>query len=271
MLFKDTLAKFLENFNYDSVLSYSSCFLLVGNTFTGKTSSVKQLIKDYDVKELNDCYSAREMRENIIKTLKTKLLEDITFNVKKKVILIDNLDVISSLDNTVFGTLHKLLESNICHNAPIIGIITLHKYFHISNTFIELSKKVKTEYTDTIELVKYIDPNILYFQTLPEYLKKNVLSCFKNQLLNYFYTLRAYMKYDKLYEYDKEIANNFLDVVKMLKYDKRSTGYLRIRKNEIEIKHIPQNKKKNKNKKHDYYPFNELSGYYLTRYFLTTK
>ena len=50
MLFKDTLAKFLENFNYDSVLSYSSCFLLVGNTFTGKTSSVKQLIKDYDVK-----------------------------------------------------------------------------------------------------------------------------------------------------------------------------------------------------------------------------
>jgi hypothetical protein len=68
----------------------------------------------------NNCYNSAELNDIIFKSTTSSLVQQLTNNIRKKVIIIDNFDCIYMADKTINATLLKILVDNKIKNIPII-------------------------------------------------------------------------------------------------------------------------------------------------------
>jgi len=115
----------LKTFNYNLKISKDSCIIVTGKTGIGKTYSINKICsmtKNYEVININNnnCYNSAELYDIIFKSTTSSLIQQLTNNIKKKVIIIDNFDCIYMADKTINATLLKILIDNKIKNIPII-------------------------------------------------------------------------------------------------------------------------------------------------------
>ena len=125
IFYKDIL-NWLKNFNYNLKISKDSCIIITGKTCIGKTYSINKIcsIINYDIININNnnCFNSTELSDIIFKSTTSSLVQQLTNNIKKKVIIIDNFDCIYMADKTINTTLLKILIDNKIKNIPIICI-----------------------------------------------------------------------------------------------------------------------------------------------------
>jgi len=125
IFYKDIL-NWLKNFNYNLKISKDSCIIITGKTCIGKTYSINKIcsIINYDIININNnnCFNSTELTDIIFKSTTSSLIQQLTNNIKKKVIIIDNFDCIYMADKTINTTLLKILLDNKIRNIPIICI-----------------------------------------------------------------------------------------------------------------------------------------------------
>jgi hypothetical protein len=121
------ILKWLQNFNYISKISKNSCILVSGKTCIGKTYSINKICSaiNYEIVAINNnnCFNSEELIELIFKSTTSSLIQQLTNNIKKKVIIIDNFDCIYISDKKIAITLLKLLNEGKIKNIPIICIV----------------------------------------------------------------------------------------------------------------------------------------------------
>jgi hypothetical protein len=114
----------LKTFNYNLKISKDSCIIVTGKTCIGKTYSINKICSmiNYEVININNnnCYNSAELNDIIFKSTTSSLVQQLTNNIRKKVIIIDNFDCIYMADKTINATLLKILVDNKIKNIPII-------------------------------------------------------------------------------------------------------------------------------------------------------
>jgi hypothetical protein len=115
--------------SYDNkYLNINSCLLITGNSGIGKTHIINKIIEELNLFciniDINNCSSSDEFVDFIIKSITSSLIQNLTNNHnKKKIILIDNFDILLSLDATINISLLKILsKNNNLKHIPIICI-----------------------------------------------------------------------------------------------------------------------------------------------------
>jgi len=86
----------LKTFNYNLKISKDSCIIVTGKTGIGKTYSINKICsmtKNYEVININNnnCYNSAELYDIIFKSTTSSLIQQLTNNIKKKVIIIDKI------------------------------------------------------------------------------------------------------------------------------------------------------------------------------------
>jgi hypothetical protein len=114
----------LKTFNYNLKISKDSCIIVTGKTCIGKTYSINKICSmiNYEIINIsnNNCYNSAELNDIIFKSTTSSLVQQLTNNIRKKVIIIDNFDCIYMADKTINATLLKILVDNKIKNIPII-------------------------------------------------------------------------------------------------------------------------------------------------------
>lgn len=126
--------------------SPGTTLFVLGATGVGKTHAVKEICKDTAFWiDSTKCATAKELREIVNTQLKTNIVATLTgTEVSKKIIVIDELDVLYHMDRGVLSYISEISQ-------------TTHVIIVISN--VTLDKKIKAS-TDK--------PNIIYFSAMSE-------------------------------------------------------------------------------------------------------
>jgi hypothetical protein len=120
------ILEWVRDFNYDTRISINSCIIITGISCIGKTYSINSICSylNYEIISIDNstCYNSIQLRDVIHKTTSSSLLQILTNNIRKKVIIIDNFDCIFMADKTINITLLKILKDSVMKNIPIICI-----------------------------------------------------------------------------------------------------------------------------------------------------
>jgi len=120
------ILEWIRNFNYDTKISINSCIIVTGISCIGKTHSINSICTylNYEIISIDNstCYNSIQLRDIIHKTTSSSLLQILTNNIRKKIIIIDNFDCIFMADKTINITLLKILKDSAMKNIPIICI-----------------------------------------------------------------------------------------------------------------------------------------------------
>lgn len=107
-------------------ISINSCIFISGNTGIGKTYSINKICELLDLYIINidnnNCNSSEKIIEIINKSTSRSIYEIFTNNNKNKIIIIDELDTLLSIDRTISLTLLNILLKEKNKNIPIICI-----------------------------------------------------------------------------------------------------------------------------------------------------
>lgn len=109
-------------------LSFNSCLLISGVSGSGKTHLINKIIKDLGLFlitiDSNNCSSSIQFVDLLMKSFISSLIQILTNNNSKKIIVIDDFDILNSLDNTINTSLFNfVLNNQKLKNIPIIIII----------------------------------------------------------------------------------------------------------------------------------------------------
>lgn len=127
----DNVKKWIINTYKQKYLNLNSCLFVSGNSGIGKTYGINKIIIEdlnlFVIKiDINNCSSSQEFTDLIIKSVTSSLMQTLTNNLNKKIIIIDDFDVLLSLDSTINIALLKILtKNNNLKNIPIICISSL--------------------------------------------------------------------------------------------------------------------------------------------------
>jgi hypothetical protein len=148
-------------------LSFNSCLFISGVSGSGKTYLINKIIKDLDLFlisiDSNNCSSSTQFTDLLTKSFISSLIQILTNNNLKKIIVIDDFDILNSIDNTINLALYNfILNNQKLKNIPIIVIVNNDIIKKIG----EIKKKCKI-----IEINKLDEYEI--FNILKNY-KKNI-------------------------------------------------------------------------------------------------
>ena len=126
----DNVKKWILDIYTQKYLNLNSCLFVSGNSGIGKTYGINKIIKDLNLFvikiDINNCCSSEEFTDLIIKSITSSLMQTLTNNLNQKIIIIDDFDVLLSLDSTINIALLKILtKNNNLKNIPIICISSL--------------------------------------------------------------------------------------------------------------------------------------------------
>jgi hypothetical protein len=109
-------------------LSFNSCLFISGVSGSGKTYLINKIIKDLDLFlisiDSNNCSSSTQFTDLLTKSFISSLIQILTNNNLKKIIVIDDFDILNSIDNTINLALYNfILNNQKLKNIPIIVIV----------------------------------------------------------------------------------------------------------------------------------------------------
>lgn len=109
-------------------LSFNSCLFISGVSGSGKTYLINKIIKDLDLFlisiDSNNCSSSIQFTDLLTKSFISSLIQILTNNNLKKIIVIDDFDILNSIDNTINLALYNfILNNQKLKNIPIIVIV----------------------------------------------------------------------------------------------------------------------------------------------------
>lgn len=122
------IKNWLDDFykNYKSTISINSCIFVSGISGIGKTYSINkicEILNLYVIKiDNSNCDSSDKLIDIINKSKTQSIYQIFTNNNLSKVIIIDELDTILSIDRTISITLLNILSKEKIKNIPIICI-----------------------------------------------------------------------------------------------------------------------------------------------------
>lgn len=109
-----------------SKLSYDSCLFITGKSGIGKTYIINKICNDLDLFIINinsiNCSNSKQFIDLLYKSFVSSLIQQLTNNMKKKIIIIDDFETLLSFDSTINVNLLNFLNTNHKH-IPIICII----------------------------------------------------------------------------------------------------------------------------------------------------
>ena len=107
-------------------LSYNSCLFITGKTGIGKTFIINKICNDLDLFIINinsnNCCNSKQLIDLLYKSFVSSLIQQLTNNTQKKIIIIDEFETLLSFDSTININLLNFLNTNHKH-IPIICII----------------------------------------------------------------------------------------------------------------------------------------------------
>lgn len=110
-------------------LSFDSCLFISGISGSGKSYLINKIIKDLNLFQIsidsNNCLSSLQLIDFLNKSFNSSLIQILTNNTSNKIIVIDDFDVLNSIDNTINLSIYNFIFNNIgkLKNIPIIIII----------------------------------------------------------------------------------------------------------------------------------------------------
>jgi nucleoside-triphosphatase THEP1 len=112
--------------DYSGKITISNLLFVCGNSGIGKSYSVQKICSSFDLDiiniTINTCISSSELSDNIIKASSSSLVQQLTCQNKKKIILIDEFESMMAIDRTINTTLLNILSQSKIKKIPIICI-----------------------------------------------------------------------------------------------------------------------------------------------------
>jgi hypothetical protein len=114
--------------NPEKKISFKSCIIIYGNSGIGKTHKIKEICNELNLKVINfnisNASSSSEFEDLLFKSITVNSFEDIFSNKikEKKIILLDNYEILLSIDRTINNTLYNILNTKKYKNISIICI-----------------------------------------------------------------------------------------------------------------------------------------------------
>jgi len=125
----DIIKNWIINSYDNKKLSFDSCIFMSGYSGIGKTYSINNLCKNLELFIINidsfNCSTSAQLSDLLYKSFVSSLIQTLTNNNARKIIIIDDFDILLSLDSTINITLHNFIQSNAnkLKHIPIICII----------------------------------------------------------------------------------------------------------------------------------------------------
>jgi hypothetical protein len=122
------LFRFLNDFKYSGTISEKSCICIEGCSGIGKTYAVSKICNylkmtivsvDYSIYQSNTS-TGQKFTNFIIKTATSSLIEDISGQDLKKVILLDEFDNLCMQDKSVNSQIKNIIQTGSIKNIPFI-------------------------------------------------------------------------------------------------------------------------------------------------------
>lgn len=128
----ERISAFMQTFEYKSSIAPSSCIIVSGNHGIGKTTIVDQLCTEhaYSVHAINEsnCCTSKELLDLVQKAacctrILSQFEDDASKTTKrKKIVVLDNLEVLIGFDRTISTTLCSMLKASKGPDIPIVCI-----------------------------------------------------------------------------------------------------------------------------------------------------
>lgn len=118
----------IDSYN-NKKLSFDSCIFISGYSGIGKTYSINNLCKNLELFIINidsfNCSTSAQLSDLLYKSFVSSLIQTLTNNNSRRIIIIDDFDILLSLDSTINITLYNFIQtnSNKLKHIPIICII----------------------------------------------------------------------------------------------------------------------------------------------------
>lgn len=110
-------------------ISLDNFLFVTGNSGIGKTFSIQKICKDLELHVVylntNNCSSSAELTDNLVKTTTSSLLQVLTNDLRKKIIVIDEFESMMAIDRTINTTLLNILMDKKLKRIPIICISSI--------------------------------------------------------------------------------------------------------------------------------------------------
>jgi len=110
-------------------LSLNSCLFIYGNSGIGKSYTINKIVKELDLFIVNinsyNCNSSAVLVDILYKSYVSSLIQILTNNNQKKIIIIDDFDILMAIDNTINISLYNFIVNNTnkLKHIPIICIL----------------------------------------------------------------------------------------------------------------------------------------------------
>jgi hypothetical protein len=206
----DFVKKWIIDSYSNKYLSYNSCLFITGNSGIGKSYSISKLSNDLDLFIINinsyNCSSSKQLNDLLYKAFVSSLLQSLTNNTQKKIIIIDEFETLLSFDSTI--NIHLLHFLNTSHkHIPIICLCSndiIKKIGEIKKKCLIYELPTLTDIEIHNILLSY-NPSIL-FKESTEIIKKsnyNIKKCI--QIISNTY----YNNNDDIFDITELYSNNF--------------------------------------------------------------
>ncbi len=178
------IKNWILNINNSPKLSLNSCLFISGASGSGKSYIINKIANQLDLFIIhinsNNCSTSSQLNDFLTKSFVSSLIQILTNNNSKKIIIIDDFDVLLMLDNTINLSLYNFIlnNTNKLKNIPIVVIInneTIKKIGEIKKRckIIEINKldeydiydilksyNEKLELGEALKIIKDTDYNI---------------------------------------------------------------------------------------------------------------
>jgi len=117
----------IDSYN-NNKLSFNSCIFVSGNSGIGKTYMINNICQKLNLFIINidsfNCSSSQQLNDLLFKSFVSSLIQILTNNNSKKIIIIDDFDILIALDNTINLALYNFIlnNTNKLKHIPIICI-----------------------------------------------------------------------------------------------------------------------------------------------------
>jgi nucleoside-triphosphatase THEP1 len=194
-------------------ISVESCIFISGNNGIGKTYNIKKICELLNLFIVNidsyNCNTSDKITDLIYKTINSSLVQILTNNTSKKILIIDEIDTLLSFDRTISISLLNILLAKKLKNIPIICICTpdiLKKIGDIKKRCKILELSLPSD-DDILMLLKNVNINkkkICDLKSIARNANGNISQALKN-----YESFENFYNIDKIYNIEHLYSNKF--------------------------------------------------------------